>query len=190
MDINKVYIGYNTKLKRCLLFRKKNTYIDIETSQTYAKEQVLENTLISYNDLIQIQGFISKGKLKDGFHQDQEQLIRLNNVFVGDIFKVEEVKRTSYYGSSIINMDFKQDLDGTVLFNNRLLLKDDYSYTDLITNMKYHTDMVLSKGDYYIDESNNHLKKFNEIIKTQNEEQPKIKILSKYHEKYNIRQCY
>lgn len=189
MDKSKVFIGYNQELKRCLLYKKSNnTYLDFEIGKKYKNFEILENTLISYNDLIKLKGYTPKTKVKKEYQKEKERKIPISHIFIGNIYQITEIGSKTYtYLSDEINYNFKAN----PIFLNRLLEKVGYDqYKDLFTEEKFRNGYKFERGDFFIPNSKESLRLFTEEFPINNVELEKSKILEKYQDKYDIRSVY
>lgn len=92
MDKKKIYIGYNNNIERCLLYKKDDkTYIDLENSNVYKHNDLILESLISYNKLVSCKGISFKNNIKKNFQKSENENIPLNEVFIGDIREVVKI---------------------------------------------------------------------------------------------------
>lgn len=141
MDKKKVYIGYNNKLKRCLLYKKnEKEYLDLEDAKLYKEDDLLDDSLISYDDLIKCKGLSTKHNLMKSFKKDQDEQIPLNELFIGDISEVTGI-------SDIVESKEKIDVSPlyqlmyAYCFKNSINYKD-AEYIPLSVSYKCHTKVL------------------------------------------------
>lgn len=92
MDKKKVYIGYNNNIERCLLYQKdNNSYIDLETANLYKSDDLILDSLISYNTLVNCKGIATKNNIKKSYQKSENEAIPLKEVFVGNVSEVIEI---------------------------------------------------------------------------------------------------
>ncbi len=197
MDRNKVFIGYHYKnIKRCLLYQNTNhSYIDLETRQSYYDFEILESPRISYNKLLELTGYSSRREIKKRFQEEENRMIPLSNIFVGDVYQVTNILNRSYFGTNLLNFGVNTEFTAEPVFFNRLVERDKFlTYTDLYTNEKYNDGFGIEIGNFYISDEkfghDPHLKTFNKVFNVGKTELTKKKVLEIYQSKYNIQDTY
>lgn len=192
MDENKVFVGYNQELERCLLYQNsEHTYIDLETGNNYYDFEILETPRINYNKLVESSKNQSRWKIKREFQKTENEIISLEDVFIGNVHQVTEVLKYATTLDRLLNFGIKYDLKTVPLLYNRLLKRDKFlSYTDLFTGEKYNDKMEIYKGSFYVPDNRGNLRSFNQIVGECYTELPKKKILKRYQEKYDLEKTY
>ncbi len=192
MNKDKVFVGYNQQLDRCLLYEKSECcYLDLETGKNYHDFEILDTPRIRYDNLVDIASNQSRWKIKKEYQKEENEIISLEDIFIGNVHQVTDVLRCTSRGTNILNFRIEHDLKTVPIFYDRLLQRDVFlNYIDLFTGEKYNDEMLISRGSFYVPDKRSNLKLFNQVFGECYTTLPKYKVLEKYQEKYNLKNVY
>ena len=189
MNKDKVFIGYTKEGKRCLLYKKKDDkYIDLETKIIYKNDDILQKTLVSYKELMQLSivesmEYHSKRKIKKKYKKEYNKDLELKDIFIGDIIQVTDITETRFYGFHGCYQEFQ----AVPISSDHLLERQyDNAYRDLLTNEVYNKEVVTDVGYLRVSEKSSDLTSFNIACKETSSQLSKKKVLKKYQDKYGL----
>ena len=200
MNTEKVFITYNENGNEILIYKKdKNNYIDLlNVGKNYTN---IDTTLLIPFSTIKDKKHVLKFMLKKYYNASREELLDLNNIYIGKLSRISGVKneiQTEILDSHYLiggNREYfmrpaiKYEFEKQVINDNILLYKLDKYFVDVINVEVYPGKSSLNVYDKYkmmnvlfIPDSNEELIPFNNVIDNKNNGYMTRKLIL---EKYN-----
>ena len=150
MNIDRVFIKNDTDGTRNLIYLtlRGDKYIDMYTNKKYEKTSIDQSQIYSFKEVIQKQILkLSKGNIKKCFQEDENKLIDMNQIFVGDLKQITRILSRKYNNKGYVTTQFQSEL----LEKNILFQSDFLEDINLLTGDKYNSlNIVPDEGDICI----------------------------------------
>ena len=134
MNINNVFIGYNKNGEELLLYKKNGNYINLldKNYKTYNTNEI--SNIILFSDILNSK-IVGKKKIIKTYNNDRSQLLKLSNVFLGNIYEITDINviYQNLYANAL-------GYDSRLMENNVPLLYQDKKYINLLDNKSYDGD--------------------------------------------------
>lgn len=188
MKLKNVYIGYTKDGKERLLYKYYANYCDIDcsiytdlrTKERFNSLDVLSDTLVPFKEMSNSK-YAFKRKVKSIYKNNKKLLYHVDNLFLGDICKVDwvdSVNEGKYY------QEINCPMAVSFCTGNKLFVQlSSYEYRDLKTSKVYKIegDSSLNIGDFCVNNLRNASK---ELEFTPNELVSKNYALRKRYQEY------
>ena len=134
MNINNVFIGYNKNGEELLLYKRNDNYINLldKNYKIYNTNEI--SNIILFSNIVNSK-IIGKNKIIKTYNNDRSQLLKLSNVFLGNIYEITDINviYQTWYADALGH-------DSRLMENNIPLLYQDKKYINLLDNKSYDGD--------------------------------------------------
>ena len=186
MDTLRIFIGYNLSYEECLLEKRDTYYVDLITKRKYCENEIYENLLIPYSVLDPKQKNRLLCQVKQIYKKDRQKMLKLNELYIGDIGVINSIISKHYTGNSILNLGVETQYSYKLLEKDVLLEKTAiFDYRSVMYGIVIQDKGLIPEvGDYCLGKDG--LTPFTELLSL-NEisfKKPKKWVLEKYNKTY------